>query len=354
MKNLPSPGRILVTRTDRIGDLILSTPVFEALRKKFPEAHLACLTFLENRQIVEGNPDLNEVILYDKRGSERGGWGNLRFAAALRKKRFDTVVHLHPTHRMHWVGWLAGIPIRIGYRKKSAWCLTHSIPDRKGEGLKHEAEYNFDLLEFLGVSRPEKLEPVFPLNGKERISLQGLLKNLRFDLELPTVVINPSASCPSKIWQAERFSRLADALYRRHRFQIVVIGARRDRPLARRVKEAAESPILDLSGKLSLGALGWLLKGARLLISNDSGPVHLARAVGTPVLSIFGRNLPGLGPRRWGPLGEGGRVLHREVACSVCLAHRCRINFLCLDVISVEEVLAECVSMLETASWGKP
>ena len=140
------PERILITRTDRLGDLVLSTPVFEALRHKFPDSYLACLTFLENRPVVEGNPYLDEVILYDKKGSEKSWWGNFRFALALARKRFDVAIHLHPTNRMHLVSWLAGIPFRIGYRKKNDWILTHAIYDRKGEGARHEAEYNFDLL----------------------------------------------------------------------------------------------------------------------------------------------------------------------------------------------------------------
>ena len=143
--------RILITRTDRLGDLVLSTPVFQALREKFPQSYLACLTFLENRAVVEGNPFLNEVLLYDKKGGEKTWIGNYFFARRLAKKRFDVVLHLHPTNRMHWVSWMAGIPIRIGYQKKSAWTLTHSVPDRKGEGQIHESEYNFDLLKFLAV-----------------------------------------------------------------------------------------------------------------------------------------------------------------------------------------------------------
>src|SRR3989338_8984390 len=114
------PKRILVTRTDRIGDLVLTTPVFQALREKFPNAYLACLTFLENRQIVEGNPYLNEIILYDKLGSEKGWLGNFLFSQRLRAKRFDVAIHFHPTNRMHLVSWLAGIPIRIGYKKKNS------------------------------------------------------------------------------------------------------------------------------------------------------------------------------------------------------------------------------------------
>ena len=191
-------NRILVTRTDRLGDLVLSTPVFEALRRRFPGAHLACLAFLENRPVVEGNPHLNEVLLYDKLGSERSWWGNLRFARRLAEKRFEVVIHLHPTNRMHWLGWLAGIPVRIGYRKKNAWALTHSIEDKKSEGTRHESEYNFDLLKSLGVEPPPRLAPYFPLQTKDRISLRYLLKNLKFDPERPYVVLNPVPAVPPR------------------------------------------------------------------------------------------------------------------------------------------------------------
>lgn len=341
--------RILVTRADRLGDLVLSTPVFEALRRQFPDAHIACLTFLENRPVVEGNPYLDELILYDKLGSEKGWWGNFLFSRKLAKKRFDAVIHLHPTNRMHLVSWLARIPQRIGYRKKNGWALTRAIEDRKAEGTKHESEYNFDLLKFLGVPPPGKMTPSFPLKEKEKISLEFLLKNLGFQCEKPYVVLNPSASCPSKIWPADRFARLADQLQTQRRFQIALIGSISDRRFAVKVKKYATHPVTDLSGKLSLGMLGWLLKEAKLLISNDSGPVHVARAVGTPAISIFGRNLSGLSPRRWGPLGKEGKVIRREVACPVCLAHNCRINFLCLDVVSVEDVLKEAMPFLEGA-----
>ena len=336
-----SARRILVSRTDRLGDLVLSTPVFEALRCQFPAAYLACLTFLENRAVVEGNPHLNEVILYDKKGTEKGWLGNLRFAFELSRKRFDTVVHLHPTNRMHLVSWLARIPVRIGYRKKNAWALTQNLEDKKKLGLKHEAEYNFDLLSLLGVQQPEKISLHFPLKENDRVSLNFLLGNMGLKQDKPYVVLNPSASCPSKIWSSERFAALADQIQEKYGFQIVLIGAGQDRSFASQVKARTSRTVFDLSGKLSLGMLAWLLKGAKLLISNDSGPVHVASAVHAPVISIFGRNLSGLSPRRWGPLGEKARVVHKEVACPVCLAHQCRINFLCLDVISVNDVMKE-------------
>src|SRR3989338_975690 len=142
--SLPSnrPLRILITRTDRIGDLVLSTPVFSAVRQKYVNAWIACLTFAENREIVEGNPFLNEVVLYRKKDHEKGWIGNLKFARLLAKKKLDIVIHLHATNRMHFVSWLARIPMRVGYGRKLPWALTHSIPDLKKEGTRHEADYN--------------------------------------------------------------------------------------------------------------------------------------------------------------------------------------------------------------------
>ncbi len=115
--------RILVTRADRLGDLILSTPIFEALRNKFPQAFISALVFQENREVVEGNPYLNEVILYDKKGREKGLWGQLRLALKLRTRQFDLVIHLHATNRMHLLTLAAGIPRRLGWQRKCAWTL---------------------------------------------------------------------------------------------------------------------------------------------------------------------------------------------------------------------------------------
>ncbi|MBI3306400.1 MAG: glycosyltransferase family 9 protein [Candidatus Omnitrophica bacterium] len=336
-----------MTRADRIGDLILSTPVFSELRKAFPQAWIAGLTFVENKDILLGNPYLNEVILYDKKGSERGVWGNIRFAKKLADKKFDLVVHLHATNRMHWVSWLAGIPVRIGWDRKSGGLLTHAYADFKKEGKKHEAEYNFELLKPLGVSCPEKLETFFPLQEKSRLSLGTFLKQHQIPCDKPWVVMNPAASCPSKIWPSGRFGELAEKIAGQFDVYFLLIGTKSDRPLMQKIKEAAPRiSFYDLSGKLSLGMLGVLLKDSVLLISNDSGPVHIASAVGTPVISIFGRKQPGLSPTRWRPLGERSRVVWKDAGCIECLAHNCQIHFLCLDMISSNDVFKEAAAIL--------
>jgi heptosyltransferase-2 len=345
--------RILITRTDRIGDFVLSTPIFSELRKRFPRGRLACLTFLENRSLVQGNPFLDEVILYDKKGTEKGWWGNLKFALCLRRMKFDVVIHLHATNRMHLVTWLAGIPNRIGWRRKCEWALTHSLEDLKKEGHKHEAEYNFELLKFLDIECPPQLETYFPLLERERISLEELLRQHQIAGDNPWVIINPSASCPSKIWPPEKFGELINRLNAKYRLRFITIGSFRDRKINEAVSRFTTTRVHNLSGRLTLPMLGWLLKKSAVLVSNDSGPVHIAAAVGTPVVSVFGRKQPGLSPERWRPLGDHSKVVWKDVGCRVCLAHRCQIHFLCLEAVSAEEVLAQVECFKENLQAGR-
>lgn len=337
--SLGEKPRILITRADRMGDLIISTSVFPELRKKFPKAWLAALTFLENREILEGNPFLDEVILYDKKGSEKGILGNYRFAKEISQKKFDLVIHLHATNRMHQLTWLAGIPIRIGWDRRAAWALTCVFADVKKEGRKHEGQYNFDLLESIGVACPRKLETHFPVSVRAQASLDMLLKQLNIPQDRPWIALSPAASCPSKQWPAERFGYTAEALFKKHNALFFGIGAAQDQPLMEIIRANTKAPFYDLSGRLSLGMLGAFLKKTSLLISNDSGPAHAASAVGTPVVSIFGRSQPGLSSARWKPLGEKTSILWKNVGCEPCLAHDCEIHFLCLDAVSAEEAV---------------
>jgi lipopolysaccharide heptosyltransferase II len=334
-----NPARILVTRIDRIGDVVLTTPALEALRRAFPEAWIAVLVRKQTRELVEGNPFINEVIAYDKEGAEGSWFGAAAFSVRLRRKRFDTAIHFHPTVRMHCLSWLAGIPVRIGFRRKAAWLLTHAVEERKREGLRSEASYNFDLLRVLNVSEPGRLGLFFPLREEEGARFDSLAREAGMDPEAePYAVLNPSASCPSKIWPAARFAEVADFLWEQYRLRCVLIGAEQDRERSVRVRESARHPVLDLTGRLSLGMLGQALKKSQILISNDSGPVHIAAAVGTPVLSIFGRNESGLSARRWAPLGPKSRWIQKDVGCYFCLAHDCRIGFLCLRALTSGEV----------------
>ena len=340
-----TPKRILVIRLDRIGDVVLSTPVVQALRQKFPHAFIAMMVRRACRDLVQGNPYLNEVILYDKEVEHRGIWSTIRFARSLRRYEFDAALVLHPSNRSHWIPRLAGIPVRIGYDRKSPWLLTHRLPHRKQEGARHEALYCLDMLRVFGIEANDP-RPHVPIQAAANSRIETLLAEASVDPSARLVAIHPSASCVSKRWMPQRFAEVADRLIAQQGARICLIADEPGAMYAHQVAQATRHPALNLAGQLSLAELAALLRHCRLLISNDSGPVHIAAAVGTPVVDIFGRNQRGLSPQRWKALGDGHVVLHKEVGCVTCLAAECDIGFLCLTELSADEVYAAAVSVL--------
>ncbi|MBU1113084.1 MAG: glycosyltransferase family 9 protein, partial [Candidatus Omnitrophica bacterium] len=313
--------RILIVRTDRLGDVILSTPVIKNLRLAYPKAHIAFICRPYTKDVLLGNPYLDEVIVCDKQIREKGLWGILRFAAALKTKKFDLAIVLHPTDRAHLIVFLAGIPRRVGWIKKMGWLLTDRIPHRKQEGKKHELEYNLDILRYLNIPVEDK-KIYFPVSSQaqtgvdERLNQAGIAKNTRF------IVIHPSASCPSKRWPENYFSELVKILKAKVDLPMIAVTSKEESGFADRLVK--ENEIIDFRGKLNIPELGALFKRAALFISNDSGPVHIAASLNVPVISIFGRKDPGLSPLRWMPQGKSSVYLHGDAGCLVCLAHNCQ------------------------------
>jgi heptosyltransferase-2 len=337
--------RILIVRTDRIGDVLLSTPAIKALRDSFPYAYIAMMVSPYAKDIVDGNPYLDEAIIYDKGGLHKSWRGSLKFAQNLKKKRFDLAIILHPTNRVHLVTFFAGIAKRIGYDRKLGFLLTDRIKHTKQLGEKHELEYNLDLLKYLGIE-PKDKSLFMPIKEESERYVDELFKQEGINKKDKLLAIHPGASCPSKIWPQERFAEVADRLAENQGFKVLVIAGPKDIALAQKVTADMRHPAVNLAGKTSVAQLASVLERCQLFISNDSGPVHIASAVGTPVISIFGRNQRGLSPLRWGPVGEKDRILHKEVGCIECLAHNCVKEFACLRAISVADVLSAADSIL--------
>lgn len=329
--------RVLIVRTDRIGDVVLSTPAIQALREAWPDSYIAAMVSPQARDIVEGNPYLDETIVFDK-NKFRGLAGAIGFSRKLRKGRFDVALVLHPLRRVHIILWLAGIKKRIGFDRKSGFLLTDRIPHTKQLGEKHEIDYNLDVLRAAGIE-PGKKELFVPVKPDDKLKMRRILRENGIFENDDYVVIHPAASCPSKRWPAERFAQAADDIIEKFRKKVVVVAGAADSRFGQAVREAMTNGALDLSGDLSVGELAALLAGAKLLISNDSGPVHIAAALGVPVVAIFGRNQPGLSFKRWGPAGKNDIILHKDVGCLSCLAHECKIGFKCLLAIEPREVI---------------
>ncbi|MBI2870085.1 MAG: glycosyltransferase family 9 protein [Candidatus Omnitrophica bacterium] len=334
--------RILVVRTDRIGDVVLSTPVLKVLREELPQAHIAFLTGPATKEVLYHNPHIDELIVYDKTGAERSWRGTLRFGLELRRKGFDTALILHTTNRAVWLAVLAGIPRRIGYARRLGRLLTHRLSYAKPEGKKHEVDYNFDLVRLLGVDRSSR-ELVWIVDPAEDEAMTRRLAEAGIAGE-ELIAVHPDASHVSKRWPLSKYVVLCMRLLAEGgvRRRLVLIAGPSGRHLTQAIAREAGERALDWGGRLNLRELGALLKRSSFLVSNDSGPVHIAGAVGTPVVAIFGRTQPGLSKVRWGPVGERDIILQNDPGCKPCIPDPCPIHLECLERLTVDEVMEAC------------
>lgn len=338
MNNKPKADKILIVRTDRIGDVLLSTPVIKALRDAYPKSHIAFMVRPYARDIVEGNPFLDEVIVYDKDNAQKGFLSSLKFAFNLRKKKFDLAVILHPTNRVHLITWLAGIRQRIGLNRKLGFLLSSPAADEKHLGLMHEVDYNLGLLNKIGITAGDR--SLFMPVGPDNIGwAEKILKENKIDKSRPVICVHPAASCISKRWPLENFAGLIKRLEEEFKAQIIIFVSNEDGQIADELCRLSGNKAACVLKGVSLSCIAALLKKSNLLISNDSGPVHISVAVGTPVIAVFGRKQPGLSPKRWGPIGKKDIVLHKDAGCEVCLAHNCGRGFECLKAVGIEDVL---------------
>jgi ADP-heptose:LPS heptosyltransferase len=288
---LPDAPRLLVTRPDRVGDVIISSSCIRSIRQSLPRAELYFYAAEHMRPLFADHQELDGFI------SDPSQIGPLKL---------DAVVHLHPDKDCYRFAHSVSVPIRIGYRQRFLGrYLTLSLPDRRPEGTKHEAAYNFDLLRFLGVPPPEYLIPNVHLPAPSFHSLQ---RKLPWPLaSTPFAVLNPTAHSAIARWPIERFLQLAAWIRFEWRLQPVFIGAD--------ANDAVPNPTTDylgLAGKTDLGELAWLLQHARVLVTRDTGPSHLAAAVGCPVVVLFGRTAPLYGPTRWRPLTEKAVIVAKS------------------------------------------
>ncbi len=290
-----------------MGDLLMSLPAIQLLRRQFPEASITLGILEENRPLLENHPDIDRLMICPPAG-RLGGLPLLRLSVALRRERFDAALALNPTQGTHFAFWLAGIPIRAGYRRKWSFLLNRTLADTKAQRDLHEVDYNLELIDLLGVSKPSVRPcPHLSVPPAAEAEADRILRGKGLPSDARPIALHPWTSNPAKAWPLESFGEAARRLVPDH--PILVIGGAENRPLMDRLGARLFPPeAADLVGAVPLGILPALLKRCRLLLSNDSGPVHVAAAVGTRTLVVappsHARQL-----NRWRPLGEGHALL---------------------------------------------
>ncbi|MFC1668049.1 glycosyltransferase family 9 protein [Chlamydiota bacterium] len=339
------PLKILLVRTDRIGDVVLTTPVIENVRLWAPDAWISFMCREYTKELILHNPFLNEVMVYDKYKEHKSWQKSIAFAWRLKKKKFDLALIFHATNRVHWLCWSAGIPKRVGWDRKAGFLLTDKVPYQKYMGQKHEMAYTFDIIKKAGIPiRRTRLLLHIPAKIQDAMDCMLGQKQLQRDRFM---VIHPGGSVPAQKWPLERYLSLIDQLNKIFFCRIVIVGGPEESELGRFLSKDREHFVLDLVGKLSLIELASLLKKACVMVANDSGPVHMCCGVGTPVVVLFGRKKKGLGPTVFGPIGQNNKIIHHDVGCAECFSDYCQKEFLCLKRISVDEVVSAVKRILE-------
>ena len=300
--------RILVVRPDRIGDVVLSLPVLNALRSRWPEAYLAMLVRPYTRDVLLENPCLDAIIEDEPDSHHRGMAGFFGQVRRLKTHGFDTALILMPTARIAWLLFMAGIPRRISVGRKvyHALTFTRSISRHRYIPLRHESDYCLELARAIGAGdHLDGGRPLIVVTEAERTRARAILGPAA---GRPVVGIHPGNGRNAPNWTVERYDELARRIQERHEATIVITGSAAEATLAEAIGSRLDGPFLSLAGKLTLRELIAVIGELDLLVSSSTGPMHLAGAQGVPTVSIF-CPLPARSPQRWRPLGGRDRIL---------------------------------------------
>lgn len=325
---------ILVIDLAFIGDVLLATPVMRALKAAYPASKLTLLTVPVTASIARLIPYVDEVIVYDKRGKHKGLPGMFRMADVLKPYNFDLAVCMNFAVRGAVVACLAGIPERLGYDAQHAgWFLTMKA-SAKREGIKHETLNHLEVLKPLGITTVDT-----SLELELSTELWDKYRRTRLQLGIPEW--GYLAICPLGSYDKKSFSQAAAAHLVRHWNEIgrrvYLIGSFEEGEALETIARMAGLPYMQvLAGKLTLPELAVFLKRADKLVTVDTGPMHIAQAVGCPVVAVFGPTDPVV----WGPRGEDDIVLYRNPGCSPCWGKGvCREKNLCMGSVSALEII---------------
>jgi len=326
---------VLVRGTNWIGDVIMTLPAIAAIRQSLPHSRITVLAKPWVAELYRLSPDVDAVLEYESPGMHDGITGICRLAGQLKQKGFTMAILLQNAMEAAIIAWLARIPLRMGYNSDGRGILlTHSVQRTKQIRTVHQIHYYIEMLKSLGFQ---------PAGGHPRLSMgedfQGIARNLLHHYHVTPkdtlVGMAPGATFgPAKMWFPQRFAAVGDRLADTFAARVMLFGSKGDRERAETVQQHAKHPFINLAGTTSLKEAIALIGACRLFITNDSGLMHLAGALGIPLVAVFGST----NPVTTSPVGEESVIIHRDVTCSPCLKKVCPTDFRCMDLISVDDV----------------
>jgi len=330
--------KFLVIQTAFPGDVILTLPLIQETKKLFPHCSINVVVIPACANILENHPDVSEIISYDKKKNDSGIFGFVRMLSSLRKKNFDVALIPHRSLRSALLAYFSFIPKRIGFDTSVGKSLFTNII-RYDKNI-HEVERNLCLLSPFGFQAKEKIFPsLFPSDNDKQVVENIIAQNKTSSTE-KIISVAPGSVWNTKRWLKENFISLSKKIIKEH-YSVFIVGGKNDEQLCEEIKTKTNSEkIVNSAGKLSLLQSAEIIRRSSVLICNDSAPMHLAVAMKTPVVSIWGATIPEFG---FAPFGENDSVFEmKNLSCRPCGIHGgnvCPIEtFDCMKMITPEIV----------------
>ncbi len=326
-----SHHKILIVKPSSLGDVVHSLPALNAISKRFPQAQIHWVIAQGFEGLLEGHPMIHRLWVIRK-----DSWKKIQNAGKtiqevrilfrqLKQEKFDLVIDLQGLLRSGIITGATGSPLRIGFKEAREGSRVFYTDSVEGGRNIHAVDRYLKIAAHLGCDVSDIRFPLPPVESPSACSLQPAAMN---NLDRYAVLV-PGARWETKKWPADNFGRLASLLP----IRTVIIGSRTDRVIADKIVSLSRGMSISLAGNTGLKDLVDIMRGAQFVVSNDSGPMHIAAALGIPVFAIFGPT----DPLRTGPYGKGHTVIRSDISCSPCFKKACN-DIKCLKKISANEV----------------
>lgn len=338
---LAAGDRILISRTDKLGDLILALPFVESMKKRYPECRIDVMASLYASPILENNPSIDRIVRVQNDMLVRDALYKKDLLHRLKLSKYQAVVALYPERQICGLFYKAGIPHRIGTAGRFHSVLfNHRLFHTRRANKKHESAYNLDFLRFFREGVTVHMPAVHPTE-KELRNAKRVLKNVGVGDRF--VVIHPGSGGSAECWPAENFLALYSEL-KMAGIEAVLSGSDQEGEMIDDLAWRRNLEVKKITGETDLRTLAAVLSLASVVVANSTGPLHLAVAVGTKVVGLYpGKEI--MSPVRWGPLGRGHHVIQPQVANCTCPPKECR----CMETIPVSLVLSKVLSVYRHA-----
>jgi len=329
----------LILQTSFLGDTVLTLPLISEVRRRFPVKKLSVLCLPPSGDLLQDHPAIDQIILDDKKAANRGWQGMRRTAARLRAEKFTIALTPHKSLRSALILYLAGIPLRVGFRESHGWFLFHQRAER--DPARHDVERNLSVLQAFGLA-PEQCQRALdlPVSGSVQDGVNQKLRAFGVNDTDPIVGVSPGSVWPTKRWSVAGFAALIRMLRQRHGCQVLLFGGADDDAVIEDVQRQSGNAAVNLVRRVGLRELAAAINRCHVFVTNDSGPMHVAVARRVPTVAVFCATTPDLG---FYPYTNDAIVVQRDISCRPCASHggrRCPLGTeACIREITAEMVV---------------